>query len=104
MPSYRAGKVDCLRLSLRQLISWPTKKGICSYVTNMGKRRPTKRAGAQAAAQGPKREWLGSLSPVDDGFLPAATGRSRGSGITPVKTLVARHQASWLSVAVTWWL
>ena len=39
----------------------------------MGKRRPTKRAAGGAAAQGPKRAWLGSLSPVDDGFLPAAT-------------------------------
>ena len=59
----------------------------------MGKRRPTKRVGAQAAAQGPKRARPGSLSPVADGFLPAATGRARGSGITPEKTLVAKHEA-----------
>ena len=104
MPLYRTSQVDCSRLSLQQRLSWPAKKWICSYVTNMGKRRPTKRAGAQAAAQGPKRARPGSLSPVADGFTPAATGRSRGSGITLEKTLVARHQASWLSVAVAWWL
>ena len=104
MRLYRTSQVDCSRLSLQQRLSRPAKKGICTYVTNMGKRRPSKRAAAGTAAQGPKRAWLGSLSPVADGFTPAATGRSRGSSITLEKTLVARHQASWLSVAVTWWL
>ena len=104
MRLYRTSQVDCSRLSLQQRLSRPAKKGICTYVTNMGKRRPSKRAAAGTAAQGPKRARPGSLSPVADGFTPAATGRSRGSGITLEKTLVARHQASWLSVAVAWWL
>ena len=56
-PRTERGKLTVFRLSLHQLISWPTKKGICSYVTNMGKRRPTKRAEVGAAAQGPKRAW-----------------------------------------------
>ena len=85
MRLYRTSQVDCSRLSLQQRLSRPAKKGICTYVTNMGKRRPSKRAAAGTAAQGPKRAWLGSLSPVADGFTPAATGRSwlrsRGSGI-----------------------
>ena len=54
MRLYRTSQVDCSRLSLQQRLSRPAKKGICTYVTNMGKRRPSKRAAAGTAAQGPK--------------------------------------------------
>ena len=61
-------------------------------------RGPRKRAFAATS-----QTWENAAQPSAPG-LSAATGRARGSGFTPVKTLVARHQASWLSVVVTWWL